>query len=143
MVPARSSHLILNREIRRLYIQNLCMQSLWQLIQKKGSLQYILNMFEFFPLLSLFCNFYEQKYFRKLYWISGSPSLIMSGNWKGESPKSLVTSEELTFPRTLNYDVMSNRSGFLKPPSLKYFISTYNYQANFHENYNEMEYLLT
>lgn len=67
---------------------------------------------EFFPLLSLFCNFYEQKYFRKLYWISGSPSLIMSGNWNGESPKSLETSEELTFPRTLNYDVTSNRSCF-------------------------------
>lgn len=63
----------------------------------------------------------NKKYFRKLYWISGSPSLIMSGNWNGESPKSLETSEEFTFPRTLNYDVTSNRSCFFETTNIKLF----------------------
>lgn len=46
----------------------------------------------------------------KLFWISGmSPSSIMCGQWDGTSPKSLLNSAEVFFPRGLTFDVTNDR----------------------------------
>ncbi|XP_065930465.1 low-density lipoprotein receptor-related protein 4-like [Magallana gigas] len=55
-----------------------------------------------------------------LFWISGTPpSLIKTGSWNKSSPRTLITSAELAFPKAIYYDVTDNRLYWLDGSLIK------------------------